>query len=198
VGIQAWIDTVTLAPEAGPAKSAIIHQAYTLADPHVDPPLAPPGAPVGLSVKLLRPPGELRPVRIFARENRSHAAIELQPGAGASADIFTGTLPLDAKMATGETPITFVALRADPVEVRFDRKKADPMLLFVKQLDEMDPAKPYLYDPRIMASENRMVAKLTVLDPKQATQPGQLPASALKPPAAQPAAPAPQPAGPAK
>src|SRR5205085_2844994 len=78
---------------------------------------------------------------------------------------------LDPKLPAGKTTISFVALRSEPIEVKLDKKKGDPLLEFVRRLDDLDPDKPYSYDPRIMASENRFDLPCTVLDPKQSTAP---------------------------
>ena len=91
---------------------------------------------------------------------------ELKPGTGANSNLFEGALTLDPKTPAGETTITLAALRADPVEVRLDKHKPDPLIEFIRRLDDMQANKPYEYDPRIMASENCLDVKVTVLDPK--------------------------------
>ena len=78
-------------------------------------------------------------------------------------------MTLDPKTPVGDTTVSIAALRAEPVEVKLDPKKADPLQEFVRRLDDMRADKPYQYDPRIMASENRIDLKLTVLDAKKGT-----------------------------
>jgi hypothetical protein len=96
-------------------------------------------------------------------------------------------LPLDAKLDVGDTVVTLVALRAEPIEVKLKSDKTDPLLEFAKGLEDLDAGKPYDFDPRIMASENRLELTLTVLDPKKETAPS----TATPPPAPSATPPAP-------
>jgi hypothetical protein len=166
IGPRAWLETCKLAPTAGDKKSEIVQEALTIAEPHLEPALAPAGSVVKISCKLVNPTGQARKIRIFARENKKKAVVELKPGAN---NVYTGELTLDPKTPSGETKIAIVALREEPVEVKIDKNKDKAFAEFVKRLDDLDPDKPYLYDPRIMASENRADLTVTVLDPKQAT-----------------------------
>ncbi len=163
-GLQAWVETVKLAPKAGQKQSEVVHEAITLSDPTVDPSLVPTGGTVKISVKLNSPDGPHHKVRVFAREARRATVVELAPGADPS--VYSGSLTLDPKEAAGETTICIGALRASPVEVRLRPGKSDPLVAFVRRLDDMGPGKPYEYDPLIMASENRADVKVTVLPAK--------------------------------
>ncbi len=169
LGMQAWVDTVKLAPIAGDKKSDVVQEALTLTEPTIDQPLLAAGSPVKLKVKLLSPPGPDHRVRVFAREARKDVVVELTPQEGADKNIYVGTLTLDLKTPAGETTVSIAALRAEPVDVKLDPKKADPLNEFVRRLDDMRANKPYQYDPRIMASENRIDLKLNVLDAKKGT-----------------------------
>ncbi|MHB8637408.1 MAG: carboxypeptidase-like regulatory domain-containing protein [Fimbriimonadaceae bacterium] len=171
MGMQAWLETVKMAPTAGDKKSEVEHDALTLCEPVVDPTLAAAGASVKIQVKLKSPPGPEHSVRVFARERRKDVVVELTPKAGADKSLYGGTLVLDPKTPAGETTISIGALRRVPVEVKLDPKKADPLILFVARLDDMQAGKPYQYDPRIMASENRLDIKITVLEPTKGTPP---------------------------
>jgi hypothetical protein len=166
IGPRAWLETCKLAPTAGDKKSEIVQEALMIAEPHLEPALAPAGSVIKISCKLTNPTGQARKVRLFARENKKKAVVELKPGAN---NVYTGELTLDPKTPSGETKIAIVALREDPVEVKIDKNKEKAFAEFVKRLDDLDSDKPYLYDPRIMASENRADLTVTVLDPKQAT-----------------------------
>ena len=169
MGMQAWLETITMAPTAGDKKSEVQHEALTLCEPVVEPILATAGGAVNIQVKLKSPPGPEHGVRVFARELRKGVVIELKPKAGADKSIYVGTLILNPQTPVGETTISIGALRTVPVEVKLDPKKADPLILFVGRLDDMQGGKPYQYDPRIMASENRLDIKVTVLEPKKGT-----------------------------
>lgn len=169
LGIQAWLETVKLAPTMGDKPSEIAQEALTLAEPVLEPTLVPSGGTVKIQVKLQSPPGPENKVRVFARESRKDIVLELFPQQGADKTLYVGTLTLDPKTPHGETTLTIAALRADPLEVKLNNKKADPLLEFVRRLDDMEASKPYEYDPRIMASENRLDIKLTVLDAKKET-----------------------------
>lgn len=165
LGEQAWLETIKLAPTADKAKSDVTPEAVMLSDPLAQPTLSPPGQPVQLQVKLKTPPTPDHSIRIFAREKTKNVAVELLPKQG-DPTLFVGSLPLDKNTPPGDTTICIAALRQEPVELRLDPKKNDALLEFVRRLDDMRPDKPYEYDPRIMASENRLDVKVTVLPPK--------------------------------
>lgn len=168
-GLRAWLETAKLAPtSAAGKKSEITQEALLLADPHLEPALVPAGGVLKLNVKLQMPAGDTRRVRLFAREGKKKTAVELTSKDNIQ---YFGEMRLDPKLPAGSTTITFVALRSEPIEVKLDQKKGDPLLEFVRRLDDLDPEKPYAYDPRIMATENRFDLPCTVLDPKQSTAP---------------------------
>jgi hypothetical protein len=168
LGMQAWLETVKLAPMMGEQASEIVQESLTLEEPHLEPTLVSSGGTVKLRVKLKFPVGLAEKVRVFARETHKDVVVELLPQQE-DKTLYTGTMTLDPKTPVGETTLTIAALRADPVEVKLNRKKADPLGEFVRRLDDMEAKKPYEYDPRIMASENRLDIKLTVLDAKKGT-----------------------------
>jgi hypothetical protein len=194
VGSQAWLDTVKLAPDGSSKKSEIEKMAVQLTEAQIDPPLAPAGTPVKLSVRLLTPGGVPLNVRVFAREQRNHQVVELKPQGN---NLFAGELRLDPKTPPGDTTVTIAALRAEPVAVPLDRNKPDALLHLAEQLDELDASRPYDYDPRILASENRLDVKLTVLNPGQGTPPSAVPPPTPLPAAVLPAKPSAQPVQPA-
>ena len=105
------------------------------------------------------------------RSERRDAVVELTPGTAGESAVYSASLVLDPKTPPGPSSIAVAALRSEPVEVKFDKKKPDPLVEFVRRLDDMRCDRPYLYDPRIMASENRLDVKVTVLNPKQGTPP---------------------------
>ncbi len=162
-GPQAWLETVKLAPEKSDKNSEVVQEAILLSEAHLTPPLAPAGTPVKLDVKLQTPSGPPMPVRLFARENKTRKAVELTPQ---PENRYAGELLLDAKMPSGETMVTVIALRAVPLEITLPKSKTDPLLTFVQRLDDLNAGKPYVYDPRIFASENRLDITLTILPPK--------------------------------
>lgn len=202
-GVRAWLETVKLAPAAAAdKKSEVENCAVLLSEARAEPGLAAAGTPVKVFVKLATPGNQPLNVRVFAREDKKRTVVELKPQQGAPG-VFVGDIPLDADLKPGDTVISLVALKADPIEVKINKDKADALLDFAKGLDDMDADKAYEYDPRIMASENRVDLMLTVLDPKKGAvgAPGAAPNPTPTPPAAPPAAPAPNnppPSDPAK
>jgi len=181
LGMQAWLETIKMAPTAGDKKSDVVQEGLTLTEPVIEQTLLPAGASVKIKVKLQCPPGPDHKVRVFAREAHKDTVAELLPQDGADKSIYVGSLTLDPKTPAGETTVSVAALRAEPVEVKLDPKKADPFNEFVRRLDDMRGEKPYQYDPRIMASENRIDFKVTVLDTKKGTG-AALPSSPTVPP----------------
>jgi len=186
VGTRAWLETVKLAPVKSGQKSEVENMAVLLTDAQVDPPLAPAGTPVRLSVKLQSPAEPPLKVRVFAREDKKHKVVELQMQENG---VYSGELPLDPKTPAGETTVTIAALRAEPLEVNLSKSKADPLLSFAERLDDLDADKPYDFDPRIMASENRLDLKLTILDPRRESPRPPAPAPSSAPAGTPPAAP---------
>lgn len=186
-GVRAWLETVKLAPIAAADKNCEVeNNAILLSDARAEPALAVAGTTVKLLVKLAVPGNQALKIRVFAREDKKRTIVELNPQEGAPG-VFIGDLPLDAKLDVGDTVVTLIALRAEPIEVKLKKDKADPLLEFAKGLDDMDAGKTYEFDPRIMASENRLDLTITVLDPKKGTV-STTPATA---PSSTPSAPAP-------
>ncbi|MGC4045647.1 MAG: carboxypeptidase regulatory-like domain-containing protein [Armatimonas sp.] len=171
-GVRAWLETIKLAATATPAekKSEVENAAILLSAPTIDQPLVAAGLPVHITVKLGVPGSIPLKTRVFAREDKRRTVVELKPQEGAPG-VYSGDLILDPKLEAGDSLITLVALRAEPIEVRLDNKKTDPLLEFAKNLDDLDPDKPYEFDLRIMASENRLELPITVLDPQKASTP---------------------------
>ena len=168
-GMQAWLETIKLAPLASDKKSQVAQEVLTLTEAVVEPGVVAAGETVTISAKLHVPPELVSRVRVFAREARRASVIELYPQEDKDNTLFVGVMTLDPRLPPGDTTITIAALRAEPVEVHLDPKKIDPLFLFVRRLEDMQPGKPYEYDPRIMASENRADVKMLVLDGRQAS-----------------------------
>ncbi len=174
-GVCAWMETVKLAPAtAADKKSEILNEAILLSEPKIEPTLIPIGGTAKISVKLLAPMNPVAKLRVFAREDKKRTILELKPQAN---NLYTGELTIDSNCPSGDTKITIAALREEPIEVKLPKSKDDPLLLFAKRLDDLEPGKPFEYDPRILASENRLDITVTVLDPRQQT-----PAGSPKPP----------------
>ena len=74
--------------------------------------------------------------------------------------------PLTMRLVLQPAVASFLALRAEPIGVNLKDNKVDPLLEFAQCLEDLDSDKPYEFDLRIMASENRLDLPLTVLDPK--------------------------------
>ena len=144
----------------------IENEAFLLAEPKIEPSLVTPGGKVTISAKLQAPAGEKRSIRVFAREEKRRTVLELKPD---DKGTYRGEMAIDPKIDPGPTSITVCGIRAEPLEVKLDKKKPDPMAEFVKKLDNLDAGRPFEYDPRVMACENRIDCSVTVLDPKKVT-----------------------------
>lgn len=162
-GLRAWVETVKMAPEDGGDKPSVVNQVISLTNGTAEPSLVPPGEAVKIRVKLSQPPDSDHPVRVFARESRRGEVVELQPDPATKG--FCGELHFGRGFPSGPTTICIAAVRADPVEIHLPKGK-DPFPLFVHRMDDMQPTKPYQYDPMIMASENRLDLKVIVLPPQ--------------------------------
>ncbi len=164
VGPQAWLETVKLAAVGSGKKSEVTNMAVLLAEPRLEQSQVPVGGMVRLSVKVNTPNNLPLNLRVFAREDRKDRIAELLPQGGG---IYAGDLTLDPETPIGETIISVVALRAQPVEVNIKpTDQGDPLMLFARELDELESNKAFEFDPRIFASENRLDVSLTVLDPR--------------------------------
>ncbi len=171
LGMQAWLETVRLSPTVNAKPSAVDQQALCIAEVVLDKTLIVAGGGIRITARLKAPPGVQQGIRIFARELKKNVVTELLLKDGPDKNLYEGTLYIDPKSPAGVTSISVGALRATPVEVKLDPKKSDPMLVFVQRLDDMRADKPYAYDPRIMASENRLDIKVNVLDVKKGSPP---------------------------
>lgn len=161
IGLQAWLETVKIAPTAAKDECAVQPQALSIASATVEPSNVPAGKIVTITAVLSAPPDASRPIRVFAREAGKNTVVELTPGADHKT--YTGQMTIDPKAAVGETTISIGALRTDPVEVKLNPKKGDPLPEFCRRLDEMSAKKPYVYDPLTMGAANRQDVKLNVL-----------------------------------
>ena len=189
MGVQAWLETVKLAPaQAADKKSEVAKEALLLADAQADPALAPAGTKLHISVHLKNPVGFGPKVRIFAREKKKDTVAELVAADPKTPDLYSGDLALDNGLAAGETQVAIGVLRTEPLEVKIPKAKEDPLLRFAGRLDELEAGKPFEYDPRIFACENRLDLTITVLDRKQAT--AAAPATPIPAPPGSKAAPA--------
>jgi hypothetical protein len=174
LGVQAWLETVKMVSAAAPPdkKSEVAEEALLLVDPRAEPALAPAGSKVHLSVRLKNPVGFGPKVRIFARERQKDTVAELTATDPKTPDLYGGDLVLDKDLQDGNTQIAIGVLRMEPLEVKLPKAKEDPLMRFAGRLDDLEAGKPFEFDPRIFACENRMDLTITVLDPKQATPSG--------------------------
>jgi len=167
VGVQAWMQTIKLAPTAGDKKCELVPTSITLAGLELLPAVVPQGGEVAIKVKLNNPdPTTCSKMRIFARLACKNTVTELTLVPGQK-DVYAGKMTLDPKTPVGPTLISVGALRSEPIEVKLSGKKADPLMTFAGRVDDMNGTKPYGYDPFVMASENRLDAKITVLEAKK-------------------------------
>ena len=166
VGVGAYLESVELAPAASAKASSIHAAAIELSDLHLDASVVPAGKSVHLTVKLNAPDAKLIKARLFAREDGKGTVVELLPEPGG---VYAADLPLDPDMPSRDLSVSVVALRAEPIEVKMPKgdKSGDPLPIFAEQLDELHPDKPFDFDPRIFAAENRLDTTITVLGKKE-------------------------------
>jgi hypothetical protein len=169
IGLRAWIDPVKLAPTDGKGNAQVESEAFSLESATVAPSLVPAGDPVQITAKIAGPLDSDHPIRVFAREWPRNEVVELFPGKDKS--VYEGSMTLDRTCSLGDATICIGALRAEPVEVKLNAKNNAALFRFVRRLDSMQAGQPYGYDPMVMASENRMDVKITVLSPKSETPP---------------------------
>jgi hypothetical protein len=163
VGVQAYLDTIRLAPTSDvKAKDEMENEAYSLSEGVAEPNLAPPGSMIDLHVRLDSAPDEGHRIRIFARLTSKDNVVELTQ-CEKDKCLFTGLMYIDPRTPAGDTTICFGALRANPVEVKLNPDRPNALKTFVSRLVDMNGDHPYGYDPFVMASENRLDVKLTVL-----------------------------------
>jgi hypothetical protein len=170
MGLQAWVDTVQLAPETAKQNAVPVPDEIKLISPTISSSLVPAGSDVHLTVRVQAPASGNHPIRVFAREYPRNIVVELFPGK--DKDVYEGDMHIDRLCSLGDATICIGALRAKPVEVKLDTDNNDAFFRFVKRLEDMQAGKPYGYDPMIMASQNRAEIKLTVLSPKTETPAG--------------------------
>lgn len=163
VGACAHLEPVALAPEGWDRPGGVQDTAVLLSDIQADRTLVPAGDSVRLSVKLDAPDTEKSAagVRVFARENAKGTLCELTLQADGR---FAGELPVPAEIGSRDISVTFAAVRSIPVAMDLTNDEGkDPLAALVAGLDELRPDKPWDYDPRLFAAENRLEIRLTVL-----------------------------------
>jgi hypothetical protein len=181
-GPQAWLETARLARQgADPKKfkSAIDDMNVLLTDPVIDSTLVPAGSPALIGVRVRMPGEQKLPVRVFARERKTGTTVEMRTQGDDG--IYAAYLVLDAKAPIGDSAISIVAVRADPVDVSLKESKTqDPMLVTVRESDALKDDKKFDADPRFFAAPNRIDIAITVLDPARATPASPVPAPASR------------------
>lgn len=186
-GIRAWLDTVTL-DSAADAKGAsgTRDEAAKLTAASLSPIFAPAGSPVKISVQIASPPVHDWNATVVARFQRTGQVIALSPQGGG---LYSGTLCLPPRTPLGSAAVTVAAINNSPVLSQHSRQIAYCPLALAARSANLAPGRPYRFDPRIFAAENRLDLEMVVLNPllqspvlpATAAVPSPPPATALRP-----------------
>jgi hypothetical protein len=164
IGPQAWLEPVLLEPTGKSGKSRCVQTRILLQDGKLDPDMATPGSTIKISATVSAPKQEGLDYRVFLVDDRGNSVVELKPAGDGR---YTGEFKLSEKHPLGDTVLTLAALRTRPVTVDVAGAKEDPLPRLAAKLDDLKPKAKYEYDPRVLASHNRLDLKLIVLDPKK-------------------------------
>jgi hypothetical protein len=163
VGPQAWLDPILLAPRGQNQPSRVSPVRILLQDGKLEPDMTTVGATVQVSVSVSAPKQDGIDFRVFLVDDRADTVVELKPAGG---ERYSGELAISKNHPLGATLLTIAALRTRPVTVDVSRAKQDLLPRLAAKLEDLKPDAAYEYDPRILASQNRLDLKLLVLDPR--------------------------------
>ena len=153
----AWVDPIWLAKTGEEAPSRIVRGFFAFQDAAIDPAIVEIGRNVTLAVKLPLPDEPKVDVIVVARNSKTGEIWQLDP---AGDGVFKAEIPVDKKgFGKDDQTISVLAYAADPATPGRNKKAEDA----IKGLWKLD--KPYEYNPKIVASRNRVDLRLTVVEP---------------------------------
>jgi len=155
--IVAWLDPVRLTDAATPGASSIGSDYLTFTEARITPGIVERGGEVTISVTFRKPPEPRTPVVLVARNSRTGKMFGLDPVGG---DRYECRFVVDKGHPLNDQVITVLAYAEQ--DVRPGRNPAAERA--IERAGLWDPKRPFLYNPLLIASRNRVELTLTVVD----------------------------------
>lgn len=152
----AWVDPILLAKQGEAAPSRIVRGYFAFQGASIDPAIVEIGKTVTVSVKLPLPEEPKVHVVVVARNAKTGAMWQLSPG---EAGVYRAEIPIDDKFAKNDQTISILAY-ASGGESDGRSKKAEDA---ISGAGMWKLEKAFEYNPRIVASRNRLDLRLTVV-----------------------------------
>jgi hypothetical protein len=158
--LAAWVDPVHLS-DAGDEKPSTITSNYlTFTEARFEPSIAEVGQTVSLIVKLPTPPDPSTPAVVIARHCKTGEIYQLE---SAGDGYYRATIQVTKKFPKDDQSFCVVAY-ADQDDHPGRNKKVEDAIAGAGLLN---PEKPYVYNPLLVASRNRADVMLTVVDSRR-------------------------------
>jgi hypothetical protein len=157
---SAWVDPICLAKEGDELPSRIVRGYFAIVDGGLDPAIVEVGKTVTVAIKLPLPDEPKVDLVVIARNAKTGETWELTPDK--EPGVYKAEIPVDkAKFAKNDQTLSILAYARDP-KVEGRSKKAEDAISGAG-LWKLD--KRFEYNPRIVASRNRVDLRLTVVEP---------------------------------
>ncbi len=155
--IVAWMDPVRLAHAGDNGASSIGSDYLTFTDARISPGIVERGGEVTVSVVFRKAPEPRTPVVIVARNARTGKTYGLDPVGG---DRYECRFVVDQRNPLNDQVITVLAYAEQDVKPgrNPDVERA------IERAGLWDPKRPFVYNPLLIASRNRVELTLTVVD----------------------------------
>jgi hypothetical protein len=156
----AWVDPICLAKEGDELPSRIVRGYFAIVDGGLDPAIVEIGKTVTVAVRLPLPDEPKVDLVVLARNAKTGETWELTPDK--EPGVYKAEIPVDkAKFAKNDQTLSVLAYARDP-KMEGRSKKAEDAINGAG-LWKLD--KRFEYNPRIVASRNRVDFRLTVVEP---------------------------------
>jgi hypothetical protein len=155
--VVAWMDPVRLTPAGGSGPSTVSSDYLCFTDARISPGIVERGGEVTLSVTFRKPPEPRTPVVIVARNSRTGKTYGLDRVAE---DRYECKFVVDKRNPLNDQIITILAYAEQDV-----RPGRNPDVeRAIERAGLWDPRRPFVYNPLLIASRNRVELTLTVVD----------------------------------
>jgi hypothetical protein len=158
--LAAWVDPVQLSAAGDEKPSTITSTFLTFTEARFEPSIAEVGQKVSLVVKLPTPPDPSTPTVVIARHCKTGEIYQLEPeGDG----IYRADIQVIKKFPKNDQGFCVVAYAEQDDKPGRNKKVEDAIC----GSGLLNPEKPYIYNPLLVASRNRADVMLTVVDSRR-------------------------------
>ncbi|MDE2126106.1 MAG: carboxypeptidase regulatory-like domain-containing protein [Armatimonadetes bacterium] len=159
-----WLDPVRMEPDSAVKPSQPRHKWLCFKDPRAEPGVVERGEVARLQVSLPAPPQPATPVIVVAKDARTGKIYQLVQTEG---NTYEADIHFDRRAPLDDHLFAVVAYAQQPSKPG-RRKNVEGAIDHAKLFD---PKVPYLYDPLLVASRDRAIIDVTVVDPRSYRRP---------------------------